>query len=105
MDLNFNGLMSGAAEAAFKPASIEPQHGLEREQNRRRMVAEIYEKHQQNTLITEQLRSELIKGIAQGEDTAGLFLKAMKCISLMTGDTVAYTQTAADIKRIYGVEL
>lgn len=48
------------------------------------------------------LRSEILKGIKSGEDTASLLLKACECIALQTGDSHYYTQASEDIKAIYG---
>ena len=40
-----------------------------------------------------------------GEDIYSLFLKAEKAISLMTSNTVFYSQLEGDIKSIYGAGL
>ena len=40
-----------------------------------------------------------------GEDIYSLFLKAVKAISLMTSNTVFYSQLEGDIKSIYGAGL
>lgn len=62
----------------------------------------VYSEYQQNIRNAGDLRTDIIKGIQRAEDPAGLLLKAMECISLMTGDKVIYTQATADIKTIYG---
>ena len=49
-----------------------------------------------------ELRGDILKGIRQGEDTAGLLIRACECIGLMTGDTAFYKQAAEDLREIYG---
>ena len=65
----------------------------------------VYSEYQQNIRNAGDLRTDIIKGIQRAEDPAGLLLKAMECISLMTGDKVIYTQAKADIKQAYGYTL
>ena len=63
---------------------------------------DIYATHQQNVQRAGNIRSDIAKGIQRGVDPLALLLKALECISLMTGDTVVYTQGEADILAIYG---
>ena len=63
---------------------------------------EAYQTYQQNIKTSGQLQSEILKGIKQGESVYNLFLKAAKAISLMTANTLFYSQLEADIKVIYG---
>jgi len=49
-----------------------------------------------------QLQTEILKGVRAGEDIYSLFLKAVKAISLMTSNTVFYSQLEEDIRAIYG---
>ncbi len=49
-----------------------------------------------------QLQTEILKGVRAGEDIYSLFLKAVKAISLMTSNTVFYSQIEGDIRAIYG---
>lgn len=51
------------------------------------------------------MRTAILKGAKAGEPPVALLLKAVKCISLMTGDTVFYSQLEGDIKSIYGAGL
>lgn len=51
------------------------------------------------------MRTDILKGAKAGEPPVALLLKAVKCISLMTGDTVFYSQLEGDIKSIYGAGL
>lgn len=73
-----------------------------REQEARQRSLEVYKTYQENTKRSGQLQTEILKGIAAGEDVYSLFLKAAKAISLMTSNTVFYSQTEADIAAIYG---
>jgi hypothetical protein len=53
---------------------------------------EVYRKYQENTKISSQLQTEILQGARRGENTDSLFLKACKAISLMTSDSVFYSQ-------------
>ena len=63
---------------------------------------EAYRKYQENTKTSEQLQTELLKGVRTGENVYSLFLKAAKCISCMTANTAFYDQIDGDIRVIYG---
>lgn len=66
-------------------------------------VAGEYKKQQENIRQAGGLRTEITKGIQAGQSTYRLLLKAMECISLMTGDTVFYKQGKAELQRLYGI--
>lgn len=69
--------------------------------DRERALA-IYKEYQQNIKTSSQLQTEILKGARAGEDIYSLFLKACKAISLMTSNTVFYSQLEGDIRAIYG---
>lgn len=48
------------------------------------------------------LQSDILKSIKAGEDPLDILLKALECISLLTGESVTYTQGKEDIIAIYG---
>jgi len=73
-----------------------------REQEERKRTLEIYREYQQNIKTSSQLQTEILKGARAGEDIYSLFLKACKAISLMTSNTVFYSQLEGDIRAIYG---
>ena len=50
-------------------------------------LAGAYKEHQENIKRVEQLRTDINKGVQAGEPIYKLLLKAIECISLMTGDT------------------
>jgi len=62
---------------------------------------EIYRVYQENIKTSEILQSKITKGIQAGEKPELLLLKAVKCISLMTGNELFYTQAENDIKKVY----
>lgn len=66
---------------------------------------EVYSAYQEAIRRSEGLRAEITKGILQGEAVYNLLLKAIECISLMTGETLFYNQNREQIKAIYGVGL
>lgn len=63
---------------------------------------QMYATYQQNIRRAGELRSDIAKEIRDGEDPLDILLKALECISLMTGDTVTYTQEKKDIQAVYG---
>ena len=94
-----------------KPATgqnIAPQgeyihsHRLDAELQERARLREMYSTYQENIQRAGMLRADILKGIQRGEAPLALLLRAVECISLMTGDTVIYTQTKADLLSVYG---
>ena len=63
---------------------------------------EVYRTYQENIKRSGQLQTDILKGVQAGEDIYSLFLKACKAISLMTANTVFYSQLEGDIRAIYG---
>lgn len=72
---------------------------LTHEQEDHKRSAAVYQAYQSNTKIAEQLQSEILKGAQSGADTTELLLKAVECISRMTGNTAFYEQVRANIKK------
>lgn len=68
-------------------------------------ILRVCKDYQRNTLRAEGLTTEILKGARAGEPITALLLKAGECISLMTGDSVFYSQLEGDIKGIYGAGL
>ena len=89
-----NGLEKEQAKQLFL------QTKREREDHQKSIEA--YRTYQENISQSSQLQAEILKGIKAGADIYSLFLKATKAISLMTSNSLFYTQTEADIKAIYG---
>lgn len=129
--LDFTGLFSQeeAPESPVEPFlgagainnPIEPQkpvqgqiNGLEREQAKQlflqatreqedhRRSLEVYRTYQENIKTSSTLQTQILKGLKAGEDVYSLFLKAAKAISLMTSNSLFYSQAEADLIAIYG---
>ena len=119
--LDFSGLFSGepadgepeaqdAEQApaldAGEPVAEEQAKKLTLEAKRERDAQErsrkVYRIYQENTRTSEQLQSAILKGVAAGADIYGLFLQAVKTVSLMTHNELFYSQIEADLKAIYG---
>lgn len=62
----------------------------------------VYRTYQENIRKAGGLRSELLKGAQAGESCYSLLLKACKCISLMTSDSVLYSSMESVITSVYG---
>ena len=77
-------------------------HQLDKAKREREKLREAYSTYQQNIKKAGSLRAEVLKGMKRGEDPARLLLKAVECISLMTGDTAIYTQAQKDLLAVYG---
>lgn len=85
---------------------VEGINKLQREADRKEQDIDrslaICREYQQNIKTSSQLQTEILKGARAGEDIYSLFLKAVKAISIMTSNTVFYSQIEGDIKAIYG---
>lgn len=103
MSLDFTALNAIPAKGDFTPeAPSGAIYGLEREKQERENARQMYDTYQQNIKRAGTLRGDILKGLRAGEDPLAILLKAVECISLMTGDTVVYTQSKADLQAIYG---
>ena len=114
MGLDFTALETIATQRAREPLvegnlARQPEttggvalYRLERERQEREHTRQMYNTYQQNIKKAGTLRGSILKGIKQGEDPLALLLKAVECISLMTGDTLLYTQSKEDLVAIYG---
>ena len=84
---------------------LEGINKLQREADRKKQDIDrslaICREYQQNIKTSSQLQTEILKGARAGEDIYSLFLKACKAISLMTSNTVFYSQLEGDIRAIY----
>lgn len=74
----------------------------QREREDRQRSLEVYRTYQENIKTSSHLQTEILKGLKAGEDVYSLFLKAAKAISLMTSNSLFYSQIEADIEAIYG---
>lgn len=92
------GLTEGLEGQQAKKLYLDAQR--EREDHQRSL--EVYRRYQENTKTSEQLQTAILKGLKAGEDVYSLFLKAAKAISLMTSNSLFYSQIEADIEAIYG---
>lgn len=91
-----------ASEAPESPQSDLATIKLQRDKEDHQKNLEVYREYQDNIRRSGQLRSELLKGVKAGEAPQSLLLKAVECISCMTGDTLFYNQMKSDLKAIYG---
>ena len=91
-----------ATEGNIRPTGHTHSHRLDAEKRERERIREVYSTYQDNIKKAGNCRSEILKGIKRGEDPLALLLKAVECISLMTGDTAIYPQAKGDITAIYG---
>ena len=64
-------------------------------------LARVYKEHQENIRRAGQLKAEINKGIQAGEPIYRLLLKAIECISLMTGDKLFYDMNKSNLQTIY----
>lgn len=62
----------------------------------------IYETYQDNIKKSEMLISDILNDIKLGQNPYNLLLKAIECISLMTGNPYYYNQSKDDLQAIYG---
>lgn len=85
---------------------LEGIHKLQRRADAKKMDIDrslaICKEYQQNIKTSSQLQTEILKGAKAGESVHSLLLKACKAISLMTSNSVFYSQLEGDIRAIYG---
>ena len=85
---------------------LEGIHKLQRQADAKKMDIDrslaICKEYQQNIKTSSQLQTEILKGAKAGESVYSLLLKACKAISLMTSNSVFYSQLEGDIRAIYG---
>ena len=93
-----------------KPGKI--YYKLEAEEKQRTELAEaaakqleVFAAHKNAISKAGQLTSDITKGVQTGEKPEILLLKAIKCISLMTGDNLFYEQNKSDLKNTYGIDI
>lgn len=75
------------------------------ENHRTEEANRIAKAYQENIRKSGSLQSEILKGAQAGEDCYSLLLKACKCISCMTSDTVFYNTMDSVVRNVYGYGL
>ena len=89
-----------------KPKQTNPEpvnKVLTAQMEREKQSWELYKKMADNIRRAGQLRAEINKGIQAGEPVFKLLLKAIECISLMTGDKLFYDMNKSNLQTIYGI--
>lgn len=71
-------------------------------ENTRQQALEVYAHYQDNIRRTEQLSTEILKGLQCGEPLAKLFLKAVKALSLCTDNKSEYDIIEDTLLTVYG---
>jgi len=101
--LDFTAIRAGAG-AAHKVAHNEAR-GTNTQRPMRRitqrehdMIEEMYAEYQKNIKRSESLRIQINKGVEAGEPPITLLIKAIECISLMTGDKM-FRQLSEKIRK------
>ena len=77
----------------------------QREEEDHQKTQELYNVYQLNIRRSRQLRADIMKGVHAGEPPQRLLLKAVECISSMTGDKLFYNQIEKDLEAIQGEAL
>lgn len=75
---------------------------INREKEAHEKAIRVYKEYQENIKRSEMLRSSILHDIKLGQDPYNLLLKAIECISLMTGEKLYYKQGKDDLQTIYG---
>lgn len=105
MGLDFTGLFAGQEPPAdSKPPELH-SIGLDRLQQERQAILDTYRRQQDAIKRSNSLETEILKGLQAGEPIPSLFLKAIECIGLITGNTVLKTMAERDITAVYGIGL
>ena len=92
-----------------KPKDNQRRNPLALEQEAQRtaqaQAVEVYKEHQENIRKVGQLNTEILKGIQNGENLANLFLKAVKAMTLCTGNKAEYDIIESTLLAVYGAGL
>lgn len=92
-----------------KPKDTQRRNPLEVEQVAQRtaqaQAVEVYKEHQENIRKVGQLNTEILKGLQSGENLAILFLKAVKAMTLCTGNKAEYDIIESTLLAVYGTGL
>lgn len=71
---------------------------IEKERAKREAIHQTYKQQQEYIRKAGALRAEITKGIQAGQDHYTLLLKAIECISVMTGDKIFLEQNKWDLE-------
>jgi len=77
-------------------------HNIAQAKAEREELARTYAAQQENMRRAGRLRGEITKDIKAGQDPYLILLKALDCVSRMTGDRVFYEQNEAQLRITYG---
>jgi hypothetical protein len=86
-----------ATETAAQP---EKYSKIDAEKQAAGQAPQAYAEYQENITKCSNLRANISKGITGGEDPTTILLKAIECISLMTGDKLYYDSNWAKMEEI-----
>ncbi len=84
-----------------KPKQTNPEpvnKVLTAQMEREKQSWELYKKMADNIRLSESLRCKINKDVKAGADIFSILIDCIKCISLMTGDTVFYEQNIKALK-------
>lgn len=96
------GVNTEPQEKAQKPVDGVALISFTRQQQDYNRTLEAYRKYQTNIRRAGELRTDILKGVKAGVPAHTLLLKAVECISNMTGDKLFYSQIEKGLKVIYG---
>lgn len=68
------------------------------QQKKTEFHAAIMKEYQENIRRSQHIRAEINKDIKQGKDPKAILIKAIECISLLTGDKLFYNQNKAALE-------
>jgi len=100
--LNNLGSENGTADQPKDEPSTGVTHRLEREREELEEARRVFAEYQKNIRQAERYTSDIAKELKEGKPLAYILLKALKCISLLTGDEVLYTQSKEEMQTVYG---
>ena len=94
VDLDFKGLSelkgTGAPIRKQPAESSELQRAADEAKSKIETAADVLKQYQAASILTSKLQSEILIGVRQGENIYTLFLKAVKALSLDTGNRLLY---------------
>jgi hypothetical protein len=95
--------ISSARKRYYKLEEEERQKAAMEEATAKQL--EVYVEHQEAIIKSGQFTNDITKGIQGGEKIEKLLLKAIECISLITGDSLFYELNKSNLKKAYGIDV
>lgn len=104
-EVNHSKTLKTPLEGKIEPHTQALQRKADNRHKQLEDSARILKEYQKNKRLTNELVTEITKGVQQGADIYDLFLKAIEALALTTNDHDLMARSKEAIQSIYGVGL